>query len=137
MATQFAIIAQGGKQYKVIPGVSVAFERMPGEKDTAVVFDKVLMIADEEGQDVKIGAPFVEGSKVSGKILEQTRAKKVIGLKYKCKVHNRKKYGFRAMLTKVGIEKIELGLTHSPLNVIASPPPQTEGVAISGFSSNA
>lgn len=103
---QFAIISQGGKQYKVAPGQTVAFEHMPGEKDAAVAFDKVLLVADEEAKDAKIGLPYLAGVKVEGKIFEQTRAKKVIGLKYKCKVHNRKKYGFRAMVTKVGIEKI-------------------------------
>ena len=105
---QFSIIAQGGKQYQTKPGQTVALEHMPGEKDAAVVFDKVLLVADEAGQDVKIGAPYLAGAKVEAKILEQTRTRKVTGLKYKPKVHNRKKYGFRAMVTKVKIEKIDV-----------------------------
>jgi large subunit ribosomal protein L21 len=100
---QFAIIAQGGKQYKVKQGGTAVLDKIPGEQGSAVIFDKVLLIADEEGKDVKLGAPYLEGVKVEGKIIAQVRGKKVIGVKYKPKVHYRRKYGFRAELTKVQI----------------------------------
>ncbi len=64
------------------------------------------MIADEAGQNVKIGNPTVSGAKVEATVLEQGRAKKITVVKYKRKIRYHKKTGHRQAFTEVKIEKI-------------------------------
>ena len=99
----FAIIKTGGKQYKVKQGETLKIEKIVGNVGDKVDFDKVLLLADEEGKDVKIGKPMLSGAKVSAEILEQGRDKKVNVIKYKPKVHYRRKAGHRQMFTKVKV----------------------------------
>ena len=73
----FAIIETGGKQYRVQENDFVFVEKLEANEGDSVVFDKVLMVND------KIGAPYVEGAKVTAKVEAQGRAKKVIVFKYK------------------------------------------------------
>jgi len=102
----FAVIKTGGKQYKVKQGETLKVEKLDVEKDTTFDFNEVLLVADKKGDDVKIGAPTVEGAKVTAKVLEQGRDKKIDVIKYKRKVRYRKKYGHRQAYTQVKIEKI-------------------------------
>jgi len=102
----FAVIKTGGKQYKVKEHDKLKVEKLDVEKDKSIDFDEVLLIADKEGKDVKIGAPKVEGAKVKAKVLEQGRAKKIDVIKYKRKVRYRRKYGHRQQFTEVLIEAI-------------------------------
>lgn len=102
-----AIIQTGGKQYKVKEGGVIKVEKLPGSAGDAIKFNKVLLLADEKGEDVKCGRPHLENTKVVGKILEQGRDKKVLVVKYKPKVRYRRKAGHRQFYTKVKIEKIE------------------------------
>lgn len=102
----FAIIKTGGKQYKVKKGDKLKIEKLDIEKDASVDFDEVLLVSDEKGEDLKIGAPKVEGAKVIAKILDQGRAKKIDVIKYKRKVRYRRKYGHRQPFTEVLIEGI-------------------------------
>ncbi|OGF20780.1 50S ribosomal protein L21 [Candidatus Falkowbacteria bacterium RIFOXYB2_FULL_38_15] len=99
----FAIIKTGGKQYKVKQGETLKIEKIVGNVGDKVDFDKVLLLADEEGKDVKIGKPMLLGAKVSAEILEQGRDKKVNVIKYKPKVRYRRKAGHRQMFTKVKV----------------------------------
>ena len=101
-----AVIKTGGKQYKVKEGSKVKVEKLPTDKGGKVVFDQVLLIADEAGQNVKIGTPTVPGAKVEAAVLEQGRAKKVVVVKYKPKIRYHKKTGHRQAFTEVKIEKI-------------------------------
>ena len=78
----YAIIETGGKQIKVEKGQEIYIEKLAGEADEVVTFDKVLFVG---GEDVKVGAPFVEGATVTGKVVKQGRAKKITVFKYKAK----------------------------------------------------
>lgn len=102
----FAVIKTGGKQYKVKEGDVLKIEKVAGNAGDKIDFE-VLLLADEDGKDVKVGKPTVSGAKVSGEILEQGRAKKVNIIKYKPKVRYRRKNGHRQMFTKVKVTSIK------------------------------
>ena len=113
MATQkannagaFAVIATGGKQYKVRVGDVLKIEKISGKHEVGgkVSFDKVLLV-DNAGTTV-VGAPFVSGSTVSGEIEEIGRDKKVNVVHYKAKSKYFKKYGHRQPFFKVAITSI-------------------------------
>ena len=99
----YAIIATGGKQYKVSEGDKVRVEKLEGEVGSQIEFDQVLMIG---GDAAKIGNPTVDGAKVVGEITAQARAKKVIVYKYKPKKGYHKKNGHRQYYTEVEIKNI-------------------------------
>ncbi|SHJ46806.1 LSU ribosomal protein L21P [Hathewaya proteolytica DSM 3090] len=101
----YAIIATGGKQYKVQEGDVIFVEKLNAEVETSVELNEVLAVGKEDG--LVLGKPVVEGAKVVAKVLEQGKAKKVIVFKYKPKKDFRKKNGHRQMYTKLQIEKIE------------------------------
>jgi large subunit ribosomal protein L21 len=99
----YAIIETGGKQIKVEKGQEIYIEKLNGEADDVITFDKVLLVG---GDDVKVGVPFVEGATVKAKVLKQGRAKKIIVFKYKAKKNYRRKQGHRQPYTKLLIEEI-------------------------------
>lgn len=99
----YAIIETGGKQIKVEEGQAIYIEKLNAEAGETVTFDKVLMVG---GENVKVGAPTVEGATVTGKVEKQGRAKKIIVFKYKSKKNYKRKQGHRQPYTKVVIEKI-------------------------------
>ncbi len=101
----YAIIETGGKQIKVEQGQEIYIEKLMGESDEAVTFDKVLFVG---GDDVKVGAPFVEGASVTAKIVKQGKGKKITVFKYKPKKNYSRKQGHRQPYTKVVIEGINL-----------------------------
>jgi large subunit ribosomal protein L21 len=100
----FAVIETGGKQYKVSTGTKIKVEKLDVERDGEVIFDKVLLLSG--GNEVQIGAPYVSGARVIGKVLEQGRDKKIIVFRYHSKTRYRKKKGHRQLFTKVEITKI-------------------------------
>ena len=101
----YAVIATGGKQYKVEKGEILTVEKLPGAVGDEVSFDNVLMFAD--GEDVRIGQPAVESATVRGHIVEQKKAKKIIVFKYKRRKRFRKTQGHRQQYTAVKIDSIE------------------------------
>lgn len=101
-----AVIATGGKQYLVKEGDVVRIEKIDLEKGEKIEFDQVLMI-DKDGKHI-IGRPLVKKAKVTGKILKQDKAKKIIVFKYKSKKKYRKKTGHRQPYTDILIEKIAM-----------------------------
>lgn len=101
----YAVIATGGKQYRVSEGDVIFVEKLTGEVDDSLVFTDVLTVVQDG--DVKVGTPFVAGAKVTGKVLKQGKDKKIIVYKYKSKANYRRKQGHRQPYTKVTIEKIE------------------------------
>jgi len=103
---KIAIIKTGGKQYKVKAGDKIKIEKIEGEIGTKTEFGEILLLADEDGKEVKIGAPFIKGVKAEGKILKQGRGDKVIIFKYKAKKRYHKKQGHRQDFTEVEIMKI-------------------------------
>ncbi len=100
----YAVIETGGKQYRVQEGDELIIEKLDVEADAEVVFDRV--IAAGEGADLKIGAPYVDGASVKGKVVENGKLPKVIVFKYKAKKDYRKKRGHRQPYTKVKIESV-------------------------------
>lgn len=101
----YAIIKTGGKQYRVQEGDNIFVEKLASDVDSEVVFDQVLAVINDG--DVKVGSPVVEGAKVTAKVLEQGKEKKVLVFKYKAKSDYRRRQGHRQPYTKVVIEKIE------------------------------
>ncbi|TNF25251.1 MAG: 50S ribosomal protein L21 [Deltaproteobacteria bacterium] len=100
----YAVIKTGGKQYRVEPGDVVTVERLEGDAGDAVNFDDVLLV-DADG-DMKIGTPSLDGASVSGTIVEQGRARKVIVFKFRRRKNYKKKNGHRQYFTRVQIDQI-------------------------------
>lgn len=100
----YAVIETGGKQYRVQEGDVLTIEKLNVEAGDNVEFDKVLVLNNEG--DLKVGAPFVEGAKVFGEVVENGKAKKVIIFKYKSKKDYRKKQGHRQPYTMVKITSL-------------------------------
>ena len=100
----YAVIETGGKQYKGSEGDVIFIEKLEAQEGENITFDKVLVLAD--GEDVKVGAPVVEGATVTAKVEKQGKAKKIYVFKMKRKKNYRRKKGHRQPFTKVTIEKI-------------------------------
>ena len=98
------MIKTGGKQYLVKPGDKIKIEKLTGQVGDMVKFDTMLT-TDETGQKIEIGKPFLK-TQVTGKILKQARADKVMVIKFKSKVRYRRKVGHRQHYTQVQIESI-------------------------------
>ena len=103
----FAVIETGGKQYRVQPGDLIDVERLEGvsEDEPAVSFDRVLMVGGDD--DVRVGAPVLDGAKVTGTLLREVRGQKVIVFKFKRRKQYRRKTGHRQNYHRVRIEAIE------------------------------
>lgn len=100
----YAIIETGGKQYKVTESEVIFIEKLDGEPDSEVTFDKVLAISKDD--KLKVGDPLISKATVSAKILSHGKEKKIIVFKYKPKKGYKKKQGHRQAYTKVEIMKI-------------------------------
>lgn len=101
----YAIIQTGGKQYRVSEGDVISIEKLTAAEGEEVVFDQVLTVVADG--DVKIGKPVLEGAKVTAKVVEHGKGKKILVFKYKAKSNYRKRQGHRQPYTKVEISKIE------------------------------
>lgn len=102
--TDYAIIATGGKQYRVRPGDTISVEKLEGDSGAKVEFDSVLL-SSVSGK-VKVGAPTVKGAKVTGEIASQGQGEKLIHFRWKNKTHGGSKRGHRQKLTDVTIKSI-------------------------------
>lgn len=101
----YAIVASGGKQYKVRQGEILMVEKIPGEVGSPVAFDSVLMCSDDDA--VSIGQPILDNVVVKGHIVEQRKARKIIVFKYKKRKRYRRKQGHRQQYTAIKIDSIE------------------------------
>ncbi|HHX20662.1 MAG TPA: 50S ribosomal protein L21 [Clostridiales bacterium] len=99
----YAIIATGGKQYKVSEGDIIYIEKLDNEPEDIVEFP-VLMLG---GDKVVAGTPLVEGATVTGKVIQNGRGQKIVVYKYKSKKNYRRKAGHRQPFTKVEITSIK------------------------------
>ena len=99
----YAVIETGGKQYKVEQGDVVFIEKLGAAEGETVTFDKVLIVG---GDEVKVGAPYVDGVTVEANVVKNGKAKKVIVYKMKPKKNYRRKQGHRQPYTKVQITAI-------------------------------
>ncbi|MBN2645744.1 MAG: 50S ribosomal protein L21 [Desulfuromonadaceae bacterium] len=100
----YAVIKTGGKQYKVSEGDTVKIEKIAGAVGETVELSEVLMVG---GEEVKIGAPLLPGAKVTARIVEQGKDKKVLVFKSKRRQGYRKTYGHRQPITRLRITGIE------------------------------
>ena len=103
----FAVIESGGKQHTVSEGESLKVELLSDEEGSTIEFDKVLMISN--GNESKIGNPYVENAKVTAKLVSNGKHDKIRVFKMKRRKDYRKKQGHRQNLTKVKIESISYG----------------------------
>ena len=101
----YAIVNTGGKQYRVQRGDTVRVEYLPGDQGDLIELDDVRLLSDDDG-DVTIGAPAVEGAKVTAEVVRQGRGKKVIVFKYKAKTRYRRKNGHRQNFTELRVTDI-------------------------------
>ncbi len=100
-----AIVEIGGKQYTVKAGDVIDVDNR-NEEVGAKISVSPLLVAKEDGSDVKVGAPVVEGAEVTLKVLENFRGKKVTVFKMKSKKRYSRTRGFRASLTKLEVVKV-------------------------------
>ena len=105
----YAIIEACGKQYKVAEGDVVFFEKLDTAEGKKVTFDKVVLVSGDE--KVQVGAPYVKGVKVEGKVVSHGKGKKIIVYKMKPKKNYRRKQGHRQPYTKVEITAIKTATT--------------------------
>jgi large subunit ribosomal protein L21 len=103
----YAVIQAGGKQYRISEGDTVKVEKMVADEGATVDFDQVLLVAD--GDDVKVGKPYVEGGKVSATVEGHGRAKKVMIVKFRRRKHHLKRQGHRQWYTALKITAISAG----------------------------
>jgi len=99
----YAIIATGGKQYKVSEGDIIRVEKLGAQAGETVVFDQVLVVS---GDDMKVGNPTLADTSVSATVMNEGKAKKIVVYKYKRKTGYHKKNGHRQQFTQVKIDKI-------------------------------
>lgn len=100
----YAVIVTGGKQYRVSEGDTLKVEKLVVEAGSNVEFDQVLMAG--EGDQVKVGAPYLDGGKVTAEVVEHGRGKKVEIIKFRRRKHSRKRQGHRQNYTAVRITGI-------------------------------
>ena len=101
----YAVFSTGGKQYRATTGDIIKVEKLEAEKGATVELDQVLMVG--EGEDVKVGTPYVDGAKVTAEVVEHGRGDKVKIIKFKRRKHHMKKQGHRQYYTALEITGIK------------------------------
>ncbi len=101
----YAIVATGGKQYKVEEKKDIIVDRIKGEKGDKVILDQVNLFSDKG--EVLIGAPAIKNINVEATIKEQIKGDKIIAYKYKPKKRYHRKVGHRQLLTVLHLKKIK------------------------------
>ena len=103
----YAVIATGGKQYRVSEGAVLRVEKLEAEEGASIEFDQVLLVGD--GESVSVGKPFVDGGKVQATVMAQGKAAKVEILKFRRRKNYRRTKGHRQNFTQVKITGISAG----------------------------
>jgi len=103
----YAVVATGGKQYRVEAGSELLVERVAADAGSSITFDRVLLIGD--GDSVTVGTPTVDGASVSGTVVGDAKGPKLVIFKFKQKVKYRRHTGHRQHLTRVRIDDISTG----------------------------
>lgn len=101
----YAIIADGGRQYKVEEGQELTIDFRDSSAGEKLTFDKVLAVSDGAG-DLKLGAPTLDGASVQAEVLGAEKGKKLVVQKIRRRKNSRRKTGHRSVFTKVKIAKI-------------------------------
>ncbi|MBL3528031.1 MAG: 50S ribosomal protein L21 [gamma proteobacterium endosymbiont of Lamellibrachia anaximandri] len=100
----YAVIQTGGKQYRVSEGDTVKVEKLDADQGASVELDKVLMVAD--GEDIKVGTPYVDGGRVTATVKSHGRGKKVKIIKFRRRKHHMKRQGHRQWYTELQVTGI-------------------------------
>lgn len=100
----YAVIETGGKQYRVAEGQSIKVEKLTADEGSSIKLDKVLLVAN--GDDIKVGAPYVKGSKVTATVKSHGRGKKIHIIKFRRRKHYHKVQGHRQHYTELEITGI-------------------------------
>lgn len=100
----YAIVQNGGHQYRVAPGQTIQVQRMEADPGSEIVLNDVILIG---GENVRVGQPFVEGAAVHATVLGETKGPKVMVFKYKRKNRYRVKTGHRQKYTALKIDSIK------------------------------
>ncbi len=100
-----AVIKTGGKQYRVSPGDKLNVETLTADAGSDVNFEEVLLLSD--GDIVDVGTPFVNGARVTAKVLEHGRGEKIRIVKFRRRKHYRRQMGHRQNYTRVEITGVE------------------------------
>ena len=103
----YAVIATGGKQYRVSEGTVVRVEKLDAEAGTSVEFDKVLVVG--EGAEVAVGAPYVDGARVTATVQSHGKADKVRIVKFRRRKHYLRMGNHRQQFTEIKITDISAG----------------------------
>ena len=101
----YAVIVTGGKQYRVSEGDTLFIEKLDANAEDTVEFDQVLAVGKEDG--VVVGAPTVEGAKVTAKVIKNGKSKKITVFTYRAKKDSKRKMGHRQPYTKIQIESVQ------------------------------
>ena len=101
----YAVIETGGKQYRVEQGQRIKVEKLNADEGATVDLEKVLLVAD--GEDIKVGAPYLAGGKVTATVASQGRGKKVHIIKFRRRKHHLKRQGHRQWFTELEITGID------------------------------
>jgi large subunit ribosomal protein L21 len=103
----YVIVKTGGKQFRAEKDETLIVEKIDGDPGTSVELGEVLMVCD--GDNVKVGSPFVKGAKVTAEIIRQAKGKKIEAFNYKAKKNERKRWGHRQPQTFLRVTGIEAG----------------------------
>ena len=103
----YAVVQTGGKQYRVSEGDTIKVEKLAVDAGDSIELDKVLLLAD--GDDVKIGAPYIDGSKVTATVKSHGRANKIKIVKFRRRKQHLKRQGHRQWYTELQITGISAG----------------------------
>jgi large subunit ribosomal protein L21 len=103
----YAVIATGGKQYRVSEGAVLRVEKLDAEEGSSVEFDRVLLVGD--GDAVSVGRPFLEGGRVQAVVMAQGKARKVEIVKFRRRQNYRRTKGHRQNFTQIKITGIVAG----------------------------
>ncbi len=103
----YAVIETGGKQYRVSEGQTLKVEKLSVDEGGSIDIDKVLMVAD--GENIKVGAPYVAGGKVTATVKGHGRGEKLMIVKFRRRKHHRKQMGHRQHYTELQITGISAG----------------------------
>jgi large subunit ribosomal protein L21 len=104
---EYAVIRTGGKQYRVAPGDLIRVEKVAGDPGAEIAFEEVLMAST--GGAIHLGKPMLTGARVTGKVVLQGKAKKILVYKKKKRKNYRRHRGHRQLFTDVQVTGIEMG----------------------------
>jgi len=103
---KYAIVEDGGKQYKAVEGETIEVDRFPAEIGDQLDLERVLLVRD--GEDVLVGKPLVDDAKVQATVVAQVKGPKIVVFKYKPRIRYRVKTGHRQKYTRLQIESINI-----------------------------